>query len=48
MEMIHVMTRHQETISPDDTLAKAKEMIDVDGFRRMPLMKDRAARRDDY
>lgn len=40
MEMIHVMTRHPETIHPDDTLAKAKEMMDVAGFRRLPVVKD--------
>jgi acetoin utilization protein AcuB len=40
MEMIHVMTRHPEIISPDDTLAKAKEMMDVAGFRRLPVVKD--------
>jgi acetoin utilization protein AcuB len=40
MEMIHVMTRHPETIDPDDTLAKAKEMMDVAGFRRLPVVKD--------
>jgi acetoin utilization protein AcuB len=41
MEMIHIMTRHPETIHPDDTLAKAKEMMDAAGFRRLPVMKDR-------
>jgi predicted transcriptional regulator len=40
MEMIHIMTRHPETIHPDDTLAKAKEMMDVAGFRRLPVVKD--------
>lgn len=40
MEMIHVMTRHPETIHPDDTLAKAKEMMDAAGFRRLPVVKD--------
>jgi CBS-domain-containing membrane protein len=40
MEMIHVMTRHPETIHADDTLAKAKEMIDAAGFRRLPVVKD--------
>ena len=42
MEVIHIMTRHPETIKPDDTLAKAKEMMDVAGFRRLPVMKDGA------
>jgi len=40
MEMIHIMTRHPETIRPEDTLAKAKEMMDVAGFRRLPVVKD--------
>jgi acetoin utilization protein AcuB len=40
MEMVHVMTRHPETIRPDETLAKAKEMMDVAGFRRLPVVKD--------
>jgi acetoin utilization protein AcuB len=40
MEMIHIMTRHPETIHPDDMLAKAKEMMDVAGFRRLPVVKD--------
>jgi len=40
MEMLHIMTRHPETIHPDDTLAKAKEMMDVAGFRRLPVVKD--------
>jgi acetoin utilization protein AcuB len=40
MEMIHIMTRHPETIRPDDMLAKAKEMMDVAGFRRLPVVKD--------
>ena len=40
MEMIHIMTRHPETIHPDDMLAKAKNMMDVAGFRRLPVVKD--------
>jgi acetoin utilization protein AcuB len=40
MEMIHIMTRHPETIHPDDTLAKAKEMMEVAEFRRLPVVKD--------
>jgi CBS-domain-containing membrane protein len=40
MEMVHVMTRHPETIPPDETLAKAEEMMDVAGFRRLPVVKD--------
>jgi len=40
MEMIHIMTKHPETINPDDTLAKAQEMMDAGGFRRLPVVKD--------
>jgi acetoin utilization protein AcuB len=40
MEMIHIMTKHPETINPEDTLAKAQEMMDVGGFRRLPVIKD--------
>jgi acetoin utilization protein AcuB len=40
MEMIHLMTRHPETIHPDDTLAKAKEMMDAAEFRRLPVVRD--------
>jgi len=42
MEMIHIMTKHPETIHPDDTLAKASEMMEVGGFRRLPVVKDGA------
>jgi len=40
MEMIHIMTRHPETINHDDSLLKAKEMMDVGGFRRLPVLKN--------
>jgi acetoin utilization protein AcuB len=40
MEMVHIMTRHPETVNPDDSLAKAKEMMDVAGFRRLPVVKN--------
>jgi acetoin utilization protein AcuB len=40
MEMIHIMTRHPKTVHPDDTIAKAKEMMDAAGFRRLPVVKD--------
>ena len=40
MEMIHIMTRHPETINHDDSLSKAKEMMDVGGFRRLPVLKN--------
>lgn len=39
MEMIHIMTKHPETIHPDDTLAKAREMMEAGGFRRLPVVK---------
>jgi len=42
MEMIHIMTKHPETIHPDDTLAKAQEMMDVGGFRRLPVVQEGA------
>jgi acetoin utilization protein AcuB len=40
MEMMHIMTRHPETIEPNDTLAKAKQMFDAGGFRRLPVVSD--------
>ena len=40
MQMIHIMTRHPETIRNDETLAKAKQMMDVAGFRRLPVVRD--------
>jgi CBS domain-containing protein len=40
MEMVHIMTRHPESIHPDDTLAKAKKMMDAAGFRRLPVVKE--------
>ncbi len=40
MEMIHIMTKHPETIGPDEMLAKAKEIMDAAGFRRLPVVKD--------
>lgn len=40
MEMLHIMTRHPETIRPDETLAKAKEIMDVAGFRRLPVVSN--------
>jgi acetoin utilization protein AcuB len=40
MEVIHIMTRHAETIHPDDSLAKAKSIMDVAGFRRLVVVKN--------
>lgn len=40
MQMLHVMTRQAETIRPEDTLLKAKEMMDAGGFRRLPVVQE--------
>ncbi len=40
MEIIHIMSKHPETVEPGDTLAKAAEMMEVGGFRRLPVVKD--------
>jgi acetoin utilization protein AcuB len=40
MQMLHVMTRHPETIRPGDMLLKAKEMMDAGGFRRLPVVHE--------
>ena len=40
MQMLHVMTRHPETVGPSDVLSKAKEMMDVGGFRRLPVVHE--------
>ena len=40
MQILHVMTRHPETIAPDDMLLKAKEMMDAGGFRRLAVVKE--------
>ncbi len=40
MQMLHVMTKHPETIGPSDMLLKAKEMMDMGGFRRLTVVKD--------
>jgi len=34
------MTKHPETTDPGDSLAKAKEIMDVAVFRRLPVVKD--------
>jgi CBS domain-containing protein len=44
MQMMHVMTRHPETIRPGDTLLKAKEMMDAGGFRRIPVLHEGSSR----
>ena len=43
MQMLHVMTRHLETVRPGDMLMKAKEMMDAGGFRRLPPSSDRCS-----
>ncbi len=40
MQIVHVMTKHPETIRPDDTLAKAKEMMDAGEFRGLTVTVD--------
>jgi acetoin utilization protein AcuB len=40
MQMLHVMTKHPETIAPGDQLSKAKEMMDVGGFRRLTVVDE--------
>ena len=40
MQMLHVMTRHPESIAPRDLLLKAKEMMDAGGFRRLAVVED--------
>jgi acetoin utilization protein AcuB len=40
MQMLHVMTKHPETIGPDDLLSKAKEMMDAGNFRRLPVIQE--------
>ena len=41
MEVVHIMTKHPETIGPNDTLAKALEMMEAGGFRRLPVVEGR-------
>ena len=38
MEMLHVMTKHPETIGIEDMLLQAKEMMDAGGFRRLTVV----------
>jgi len=40
MEMIHVMTRHPESIRWDDALETARQMMEAGGFRRLPVTRD--------
>ena len=40
MKVLHVMARHPETIGPAENLARAKEMMDTAGFRRLPVVKN--------
>jgi acetoin utilization protein AcuB len=38
MQIVHVMTKHPETIAPDAPLFDAKEMMDAGGFRRLAVV----------
>lgn len=40
MQVIHIMSKHPETIGPDDTLAKAQQMMEAGEFRGLPVTKD--------
>lgn len=40
MELAHWMSRDPVCISPDDTLATAKELMDTGRFRRLPVMNN--------
>jgi acetoin utilization protein AcuB len=40
MQMLHVMTKHPETIGPGDLLLQAKEMMAAGGFRRLTVIDD--------
>jgi acetoin utilization protein AcuB len=40
MEMIHVMTRHPESIHWDDSLQSARGMMVAGGFRRLPVTRN--------
>jgi CBS domain-containing protein len=39
MQIANWMTRDPVCISPDDTLAKAKELMDAGRFRRLPVLE---------
>jgi len=38
MQIVHIMTKHPENIGPHDALLKAKEMMDIGGFRRLTVV----------
>jgi acetoin utilization protein AcuB len=40
MQMLHVMTKHPETIAPGDMLLKGKEMMDIGRFRRLTVVHE--------
>jgi acetoin utilization protein AcuB len=40
MQMLHVMTKHPETIGPVDLLSKAKEMMEAGKFRRLLVVHE--------
>lgn len=40
MQIVNLMTSDPVTISPHDTLSKAKIMMDAGNFRRLPVMEN--------
>ncbi|HKN01389.1 MAG TPA: CBS domain-containing protein [Candidatus Binataceae bacterium] len=40
MQIVNWMTRNPVWVSPDDTLAKAKALMDQGRFRRLPVMAE--------
>jgi acetoin utilization protein AcuB len=38
MQIVHIMTKHPENIGPHDVLLKAREMMDIGGFRRLTVV----------
>ena len=40
MEMIHIMTRHPESIGWNDSLETARQMMEAGGFRRLPVTRN--------
>jgi acetoin utilization protein AcuB len=38
MQMLHVMTKHPETVAPGDMLLKVKEMMDIGEFRTLAVV----------
>lgn len=40
MQVVSRMTKSPATVSPRDTLAKAKRLMEAGGFRRLPVVQD--------